>query len=284
MPELPEVETIRRQLQVDLVGEVIDHVEVLRQKSFQGEEKELVGKEIARVERKAKMIIFRFVDWEKILAIHLKMTGQLVLLKGKKRVVGGHPTADWVGELPSKHTRVVIDFMNGDKLFFNDLRVFGWMKLLDNDHFSLIIEKLPMDVVDSDFTLEYFKKVMNGSGRALKLVLLDQAKMGGIGNIYANDALFLAKIHPQRKASSLSLKEMKKLFEVVKQVIDEGIKYGGATTADDRFVNVRGMGGKYQEHFRVYERKGEKCRVCGAIIEKFKVGGRGTYYCPMCQV
>lgn len=284
MPELPEVETIKRQLEKVLIREVISDVQVLRPKSFQGCEDDLLKKRISQVLRKAKMIIIKFQDWDKVLMIHLKMTGQLIFVGDGVRLAGGHPTVDWVGNLPSKHTRVIINFKSGSKLFFNDLRVFGWMKILDIDHWTLLIEKLPFDVVDDDFTLEYFKKVMNGSGRMVKLVLLDQAKMGGVGNIYANDALFLAKILPKRKASSLSLKEMKRLFKAVKQVIDEGVKYGGATAADDRFVDIQGFGGKYQEHFRVYERKGEKCGVCGSEIEKINLGGRGTYFCPVCQV
>ena len=164
MPELPEVETIKRQLGEVLVGGEIVMVEVLREKCFQGDEKELFSKVIESVQRKAKMIIFRFINWDKVLAVHLKMTGQLVWLgppavKRLRRAgppnrrAGGHPTADWVGELPSKHTRVIISFADRGKLFFNDLRVFGWMKILDIEHFKLYIDKLPPDVIDDEFKL-----------------------------------------------------------------------------------------------------------------------------------
>ena len=132
MPELPEVETIVRELDQVLSGKKITAVSVLRAKSFIGDEKELVGKTIESVERRSKMTVVGFSHYPKKLVIHLKMTGQLIYLSGTQRVVGGHPTPDWVNELPSKHTRAIIDFDNGARLFFNDLRMFGWMKIIDN--------------------------------------------------------------------------------------------------------------------------------------------------------
>ena len=131
MPELPEVETIARQLDKALKGRVVESVEVLREKSFVGKEDDLVGRKIKKVGRKSKMVVVEFEEWNKVVLIHLKMTGQLVLTEGKKRTVGGHPTADWVNKLPSKHTRVVMGFKDGLKLFFNDMRTFGWMKIGD---------------------------------------------------------------------------------------------------------------------------------------------------------
>lgn len=166
-------------------------------------------------------------------------------------------------------------------MFFNDLRVFGWMKLLTNDEWEKLKKKSPPDVVDREFTLEYFKSVLAKSGRSIKLVLLDQSKFGGVGNIYANDALYMARIDPRRKAKEISDKEIKELYVAVKEVINQGIKYGGASV--DKYVDAAGVGGKYQEHFLVYQRNGEKCKRDGETIRKIKIGGRGTYYCPGCQ-
>ena len=246
------------------------------------------------VGRKAKMIVISFRNWDKVLIVHLKMTGQLIYVENSRRIVGGparrryasriaggHPTADWVNDLPSKYTRIIIDFDNGAKLFFNDLRVFGWMKLMTDGEWEKLEKKLPPDVVDREFTMEYFRSVLAKSGRSIKLVLLDQSKFGGVGNIYANDALYKARIDPRRKANDLGEKEIRELYKAVKEVIDLGIKYGGASV--DKYVDAAGVGGKYQEHFLVYQRNGEKCKRDGEAIRKIKIGGRGTYYCPSCQ-
>ena len=281
MPELPEVETIVRELDRVLPGKKITTVSVLRAKSFIGDEKELVGKTIGSVERRSKMTVVGFSHYPKKLVIHLKMTGQLIYLSGTHRVVGGHPTPDWVNELPSKSTRIVMELDNGAKLFFNDLRVFGWMKIIQNSEFRIQESRMPPDVTSEEFTVEYFAKVLGKSGRPIKLVLMDQAKFGGVGNIYANDALYLARISPKRKAKEITEKEEGELYEAVKKVINLGIKYGGASV--DKYVDAAGMGGKYQEHFLIYGRNGQKCTRDGDVIKKIKLGGRGTYYCPGCQ-
>lgn len=284
MPELPEVETIRGQLHNVLQCRVIKGVEVLREKSFQTGSMEIIGKEIAAVERKAKMIIIRFKDWERLLTIHLKMTGQLVWRGGGRVIAGGHPTNDWVGELPSKHTRVVIDFADEGRLFFNDMRVFGWMRLVGNDEHNAKLSTLPPDVNEERFTLGYFQSVISASARPIKLVILDQQKMGGMGNIYANDALFDAGIDPRRVSKSINSVEGKSLHRSMVKVIKMGIKYGGASASDEKFVNIAGAGGKYQEYFMVYDRDGKACKKCGSEIIKIRLGGRGTYLCPNCQV
>jgi formamidopyrimidine-DNA glycosylase len=281
MPELPEVETIARELDQVLPGKKITGVEIRREKSFVGDPKELVGMVVDEVGRKAKMTVVRFRNSDKVLVIHLKMTGQLIYVENSRRIVGGHPTPDWVNKLPSNSTRVVIEFDNGAKLFFNDLRVFGWLKLMVNSEWQMAYGGMPPDVTDKEFSLEYFKGILKKSGRATKLVLLDQGKFGGVGNIYANDALYLARIDPRRKANELSTSQVEDLYEAVKEVIALGIKYGGASV--DKYVDAAGVGGKYQEHFQIYQRDGEKCKRDDETIKKIKIGARGTYYCPGCQ-
>ena len=281
MPELPEVETIRRQLNEVLVGKKIERVEVLREKSFGGDPKKLVGWEVSRVDRKSKLIEIYFKNKEEVVIIHLKMTGQLVFVDEEKRVAGGHPTADWVSSLPSKHTRVMLDFVDGSKLFFNDLRVFGWMRVVNKEKYEKEMRKTSPDVTEKEFSLEYLTEVLKKSRKAVKLVLMDQEKIGGLGNIYANEALYLANIMPDREADSLSSLERKKLLIAIREVIGRGIKYGGASAAN--YVDTKGLGGTYQDHFLVYKRGGQLCDRCKGVIQKMKIGGRGTFYCPRCQ-
>lgn len=281
MPELPEVETISRQLNQVLQDKRVTKVEVLRERSFSGDPNRLLGWEIERVGRKSKVIEIHFKGKDEVIIIHLKMTGQLIYAFGDQRVVGGHPTSDWVKSLPSKHTRVVWEFTDGSKLFFNDMRVFGWMKLMSTSKYENEVRGKAPDVVDEGFTLNYFSNLLTKAKKAIKLLILDQDKIGGIGNIYANDALFLAGVMPDRSASSLSEEEISKLYKAIREVIDLGIKYGGASAAN--YVDTRGLGGTYQDYFLVYKRDGEKCKNCGREIEKMRIGGRGTFYCASCQ-
>ncbi|MEK7513691.1 MAG: DNA-formamidopyrimidine glycosylase [Patescibacteria group bacterium] len=262
MPELPEVETVRRQLQKILVGQRIKKIEKFHPKSLQGSTLQVVGKKILRVRRKAKRIIIELNGGESLL-IHLKMTGQLIY-NGKK----------------NKHTRAIFELDKG-KLFFNDLRKFGWIKIVKNQALKECLVKLPLDVVDKEFTVKYLEKVLKSSKRAIKLVLLDQSKIGGLGNIYVNESLFCAGVNPSTPANKV--KQIKELHRCIKEVINKAIKFGGTTSADESFKNALGKPGKFQNYLKVYENKG-KCDKCQTKIRKIKIGGRGTYYCPKCQL
>ncbi len=281
MPELPEVETIRRQLDEVLKGKVLTDIEVLREKSFSGEHKKILGSEIEGIKRRSKVIQVVFKNNEDSVIIHLKMTGQLIYVNGEKRILGGHPSPDWVNDLPSKHTRVVWKFEDGSKLFFNDMRVFGWMKIVNMAKYESEVKTLVPDVVDKEFTREYFFDLLKRTKKPIKLLLLDQDKIGGLGNIYVNDALYDAEIRPDRKADSLTPIESQKLHDSVIKIIKLGIKYGGASASN--YVQVSGLGGTYQDHFLVYKKEGQACKRCGEIIKRMKQGGRSTFYCPGCQ-
>ncbi len=281
MPELPEVETIARQLDRAVSGKIVDRVEVIKSRCFLGNEKLLEGRRMERVDRHAKVVVFHFKGFKDVMMVHLKMTGQLIFRGDGKNIAGGHPTADWVQDLPSSDTRVIIAFTDGTKMFFNDQRMFGWMKLVTEDELRDLEKKRPPDVTDGAFTVVYFKKLLGKTSRAVKLVLMDQEKMGGVGNIYANDALWLSEIDPRRKAKELGEGEMERLYWAVKKVIEEGIKYGGASA--DNYVQTSGMGGTYQEHFLVYNKDGQMCSRDGGVIKKMWLGGRGTYCCAKCQ-
>ncbi len=283
MPELPEVETIRGQLEKVVKGQRIKKIKVLRKKSLQGSSLKVKGRKIVGVKRRAKMLVME-LEGDKNLLIHLKMTGQLVYEGEKGRTVGGHPTSDWVKKLPSKHTRVVMELEKG-KLFFNDMRVFGWIKVVDKVGLEREFKDLGPDVNSLKFTVKHLRQILESSGRAVKLILLDQKKLAGVGNIYANDGLYCAGVDPRRSGKEVVKDEavVRRLLKCLKKVIDKGIKYGGATASDDSFKNAAGLGGKYQKHFLVYEKEGKKCRRCEGKIKKVKLGGRGTYFCPGCQ-
>lgn len=289
MPELPEVETIARRLREVVVGKKIKTIEVLRNKSFVGSPSILEGAEITGISRRSKIIQFEFDVPEKML-IHLKMTGQLIYQDKSIRLGGGHPTADWVSELPSKYTRVILHLVGGNsattklqeaQLFFNDLRVFGWLKVLTDAQVQKEFSVLGPDVIDSAVTPQYLFEKLQKRGMPIKLALMDNAIMAGVGNIYANDALHLAKINPFRAANSLSLPEAERLYKAVLQVITSGIELGGATM--DAFRHVDGFAGQYQNVVRTYGKTGMPCLVCGTPIVRQKQAGRSTFYCPECQ-
>lgn len=285
MPELPEVETVVRQLQTVLPGKTIAQVTLLHPKTFAGDAHILKNKTIEAITRRAKMLVISFENSKLMLVTHLKMTGQLIFVPNSaakaKRIVGGHPTPDWIKALPSPYTRVSISFSDGSVLYFNDQRLFGWIKIMTRDWWLATSDKLPPDVIDSEFTVAYLTKTLNKSTRAVKLVLLDQAKMGGMGNIYANDALWLAKVNPSKPAHTLSKKEIAALHQAMIQVLQRGIELGGAS--ESTYKHINGMGGKYQEEFLIYKKEGENCSRCGGVFEKYKLGGRGTYWCRRCQ-
>jgi len=275
MPELPEVETIRLQLEKFLVGRKIIAVEVRSRKILADGEKNLLGGKIIGVRRFGKVVVVDF-DNDYSALIHLKLTGQLVF-QGPN--------------LPGKHTHVIFSLSGGKKLYFNDLRKFGWIKIVKSDKLQVtgFIGKLgPEPFVgqassgQAPLTLEKFREILAKTSRSIKIVLMDQEKISGLGNIYANEALWLAEINPRRSSQSLSLSEQKTLFNSILKVLKQGLRWGGAS--DQAYLQPSGEEGKYQEHFLVYGRQGQICPRCQkAKIAKIKLGGRGTYFCPFCQ-
>lgn len=281
MPELPEVETIARRLRQVILDKKISRVDVRRDKSFQGDLAQVIGTTITSVTRKAKVLRLELSSGVSLL-IHLKMTGQLIYDESGKRVGGGHPTDDWVESLPSKHTRVVLDFEQPGTLYFNDMRVFGWIKVVTLEEVEKEMASYAPDITDSQISPKYLVKVFSRRTQPIKQVIMDNAIVAGIGNIYANDALNLAKINPLRPAKSLTKKEVQSLYEAAVAVITKGIELGGATI--DNYRNVDGMAGGYQDVVRVYQKEGGSCPNCGSKIIRIKQGGRSTFYCPSCQI
>ena len=270
MPELPEVETIKRDLSRLIIGKKILDITTDSPKQVQPSlallKKAVVGETIKRFDRRAKLLYMTLTSG-KILAFHLKMTGRLLVRrKGAKR-------DDW--------QHVTFSLSRGKELRFSDLRKFGWVRLLKGKkELDGILVQFGPDALGG-ISLSEFQSILSKSKRPVKLLIMDQGKIAGVGNIYASDALNLAKIKPRRPANKLSKNEAKILLFAIRKILSVGIKYRGAS--DQYYLDALGHKGKYQEHFLTYNREGKKCFNCGTEIKKIKLGNRGTYYCPACQ-
>jgi formamidopyrimidine-DNA glycosylase len=286
MPELPEVETIRRGLEPVLAGEKIEAVEVLEKKCFIGKAGGIEGVKVKSLDRRGKALIIN-LDNGKSLLIHLRMTGQLVYrANGAGRdaahsVAGGHPNNSFVGELPDKTTRVIFMFAHG-KLFFNDQRKFGFVKVLPTASLpeEPFLAKLGREPWQE--TPENFYKMLSRKSGSIKSVILDQQNIAGVGNIYADEGLFAARVHPARAANLLTKAEAEKLLLALREVMTKSIESGGSSLKN--YVKADGTKGDYLDNFaQVFNRTGQPCPVCGGKIEKTRVAGRGTHFCPVCQ-
>lgn len=287
MPELPEVEIITCGLRERIVGRTIKSVEVRLPKIFQGSIDNVLGAKIEKIERRAKMVLIHLSN-DYAMLIHLKMTGQLVFdqKEGDKsgRTAGGHPSADWVADLPSKFTHVIFHFVDGGVLYFNDLRRFGYIKIYKKSEIDKIktLADLGPEPFSNNLTPEYLMSIFAKRPKIkIKQILLDQTVISGVGNIYADESLYCAKISPLRLAKDVKRTEMLKLIGCIKAVLEKSLKYGGSS--ENTYVNVEGRQGQMQNHFHVYRKTGQKCPRCGGIIKRVVVGGRGTHFCPECQ-
>ena len=281
MPELPEVETMRLQLKKFLVGHKITSVEVKSRKTFQGDEKKVIGGKITDVRRFGKVSVIDLDNNYSILT-HVKLTGQYIY-RGLNLPDPRELSKKVTGGIPGLHTLVIFNFDKGGVLYYNDVRRFGWIRIektgdVKNEKFIVKLGPEPF----KGLTLQVFQEILSKTFSMIKVVLMDQEKIGGVGNIYANDALWLSKVNPKTPAKSLDPESVKKLYEAIVTVLKAGIKYGGASEL--AFVTPDGGEGKYQNHTLVYGHEGEPCERCHkSVVKKFFLGGRGTYFCPFCQ-
>lgn len=293
MPELPEVETVRRGLAELLPGKTIQQVNYDWPSSFPNEEaavnRFLRGATITNVRRRAKVILLDLSS-KYSLVIHLKMTGQLVYVEAPAqgasvRFGAGHPTGSLVGHLPDKSTRVTLQFSKrAGTLFFNDQRKFGWMKLLPTPEvFSIdFFKAIGPEPLDPSFTAEQFRqRFMRRQNTSIKAALIDQSVVAGIGNIYADESLWGAQIHPATLVRQLTSADLNTLFAELRFILHKAVEAGGST--DKNYVNVRGGVGSYLTFARVFRREGQPCFRCGQPIQKVRVAGRGTHVCSNCQ-
>jgi formamidopyrimidine-DNA glycosylase len=264
MPELPEVETIARALKPDLVGRTILSADLrwartLATPSPAQFKKQIAWQEILDVSRRAKYLVIRLKNYN--LLIHLRMSGDLVIRAGKIK--------------PEKHDRLLLHLSDQKYLAFNDTRKFGRVWLTDQP--EKILGKLGPEPLEKNFTSRWLFENLHQRKRSLKPLLLDQTFIAGLGNIYTDECLHIAQLHPLAASNNVTQKQADALHKAIRAVLKEGIRRNGAS------IDWVYRGGEYQNHFRVYGRDGSPCPVCGTTIQKFTVGQRGTHVCPNCQ-
>ena len=289
MPELPEVETVRRGLAELLPGRVVARTVVFDSpKSFPNApadiEQFLHGARVTAVRRRAKVLMID-LDTQYSLVIHLKMTGQLIF-RGAQSFAGGHPNDSLIGELPDRSTRVQIDFTDGSRLFFNDQRKFGWVKLLPTDEVKNLpfMQKVGPEPLDPQTRAkDFIQRIRRHQNSMIKPAFLDQTVIAGVGNIYADEALWAARLHPQTRVKNISDQQLNALFTELRRILQLSIDQGGST--DKNYVDAEGQKGNYLTFAHVFRREGQAChRHPDQEVIKLKVGGRGTHICPVCQV
>ncbi|MBU1164047.1 DNA-formamidopyrimidine glycosylase [Patescibacteria group bacterium] len=287
MPELPEVETIRRELNSKIKNKTIINVEIKVAKMVNLPISEFVrkvrSKKIKHVYRRAKLIVVDLYG-HNFLLFHLKMTGQLVYVpKIGKTISGGHSIKN-LGHLPNKFSHIIFTFSDGSKLFFNDVRKFGWVRLVDDKLYLLVRNSFGLEPLKNDFTYERFKaQLMHYPNRKIKQVILDQALIAGLGNIYTDESCFCANIKPMRIVKTLKEEEIKKLHRCIPKVLEFAILKKG--TSANNYVRTDGTVGGMVPFLKVYGRKGQKCKRqgCKGVIRKIQLNARGTHFCDVCQ-
>lgn len=288
MPELPEVEIVRQGLQQYVAGKVIKSIKSDWAKSLPVSNTDInqyiVGSTILLVDRRAKVLLIHLSSQHTLMA-HLKMTGQLVFVSRSEHFGAGHPNDSLIGQLPDKSTRVIITFADGSHLYFNDQRKFGWIKLEQTEGIADRVEflrKLGPEPVGEQYNFADFRVALQRRARtSIKAAILDQSVISGVGNIYADEALFAARIHPATKVADVSTIKLKRLFIALREVMLLSIRHGGSS--DRNYVNAKGEKGSYLRFAKVFRREGQPCPECGGQVVKIRVAGRGTHICPACQ-
>jgi formamidopyrimidine-DNA glycosylase len=279
MPELPEVEVVRRDLDREIVGKRIRAVEADGMRSIRRHHNRkqfanrLIGKRITGVERRGKYLLCH-LEGSDVLVIHLGMSGQLLRAKSARESV-------------RKHTHVTITFTQGGQLRFVDPRTFGEMFVTELDAVEKEVNELAhlgMDPLETAMSWDQFGRIIAGRHAKLKPLLMDQKFLAGIGNIYSDEILFGAGLRWDRMSDSLSDQEIRRLYRAIVETLQDAVKYRGSSLADEQYVDLFGKPGEFQLHHKVYAREGEACRRCRHVIVRQRVGGRSTFFCDACQV
>lgn len=284
MPELPEVETIRRGLSKKILNKQIVNIEIKKPKLLRNkisEFKSIINKNsIISIDRIGKLLIFKLAD-DNFLLIHLKMTGQLIYLFKDDLVVGGHKYSI-LDSFPNKYSHITFSFADGSSLFFNDMRQFGYLQIVDSLGEQQTRSRFGIEPATKNFTLTRFKAIIKNRRGVLKALLLNQQLIAGIGNIYADEICFKAKVLPNRTIDSLSDNEIKKIYQACQFIIKKAILKKGTTFSDYR--DADNQPGNFVKYLKVYGRQGEICLICKKNkIKKIRLTGRGTHFCPQCQ-
>ncbi|MFH1683520.1 MAG: bifunctional DNA-formamidopyrimidine glycosylase/DNA-(apurinic or apyrimidinic site) lyase [Candidatus Margulisiibacteriota bacterium] len=287
MPELPEVETVKRGLVKALVGKKISGFESDWHRAVNRPVKQyqriLKGLKILGVRRRARMLILDLSqDWK--IFIHLKMTGQLVFRDKKKCLIGGHSIAKSCANLPNKFTHAIFSFSDGSNLYFNDVRKFGWVRLFTGEQLTEVIERMELgpEPLSKEFSVKYLIEAMTKRSRSkVKQFIMDNQVVVGVGNIYSDEVCFYARVRPDRPVGTIKQAQVKKIHDGILKILKAAIKAQGTTFSN--YVNADGEAGAYTKKLKVYQRYGKKCYHCKSIVKRMKIGGRTSSYCPRCQ-
>jgi formamidopyrimidine-DNA glycosylase len=277
VPELPEVEVVRKDLERDVVGKKIKEVQVrlpriirrhVQKKEFTGR---LVGRKITKVDRRGKYILLS-LDSPDVLVMHLGMSGHVERTTGRKPL--------------EKHTHVVIKFQVGGELRFVDMRQFGELFVTATDELEGVkeLQHIAIDPLEDSFTWQHFSEILASRKTKLKTLLMDQKFISGLGNIYSDEILWASGLRYDRSSDSLSAQEVRRLYRAMQEVLQEGVRFRGVTLDDETYTDLYGKVGEMQDHLKVYGREGQPCRRCRTPIERARWSNRSTYFCPQCQV
>ena len=288
MPELPEVEVVKRSLAKKIQNLIIKKVKIIDDKlRFRVNKKKILkleGLRLKGIERRSKFLIF-FFDESYLMLVHLGMTGKFFFVNKSKKI---HKTSFYYNidkKKDRKHDHIIFFLEKKQKLIYNDVRKFGFIKIIKLDDFksNIHLKYLGPEPLKKNYNFKYFKKYIKGKKRPVKNLLMDQKFVSGLGNIYVNEVLYLSGVKPMRKVKNLKNTEIKKIIFFTKKILRDAIKFGGSSIKD--FSTIYGKKGTFQQHFRVYGKKGEKCSNtdCNKSIIKINISNRGTFYCSRCQ-
>ena len=288
MPELPEVEVVKRSLTNKTQNLIIKAVKIndgrLRYKINRNKIKKIIGLKFKKISRRSKYLLF-FFDKDIVMLVHLGMTGKFFFVNSKRRKYKTSFYYDLNEEKDKKHDRIIFDLSNDNKLIYNDIRKFGFIKFVKGVSLdqNIHLKHLGPEPLSTEFSVEYSKNFIKGRERTIKDLLMDQKFISGLGNIYVNEILFFSGVRPTKKIEKLKNFEIKKIIKFSKKIISKAILLGGSSIKD--FSSSNGKKGLFQQHFSVYGRKGEKCSTknCKSKIKKIVISNRATFYCFKCQ-
>jgi len=284
MPELPEVETIRRDLLTVILHKKIAAIDIHKPKLVRNGvinfKKGLIGQEFYDIGRIGKLMYFH-LPRKKYLLVHLKMTGQLIYQEKNELIAGGHNWPPIEEKLPNKYSHIIFTFTDNSQLFFNDQRQFGYMEIVEQKKLDKIIADYGIEPLTDNFIFEDFNELLKDRQASIKTILLNQKLISGIGNIYADEILHASGVHPQKKAGKLSKKKKETIHLHSNRIIEEAIEYRGTTF--NNYRDSSGKKGNFVSRLKVYDREGENCLTCNNPIVRKKFNGRSAHYCPKCQ-
>ena len=288
MPELPEVEVVKRSLINKTQNLIVKAVKIndgrLRYKIDKNKVKKIIGLKLKKISRRSKYLLF-FFNRNVVMLVHLGMTGKFFFINHKRTKYKTSFYYDLNDDIDKKHDRVIFDLSNDQKLIYNDIRKFGFIKFIQRDNLNqnVHLKHLGPEPLSAKFNIEYFKNYIMGKERTIKDLLMDQKFISGLGNIYVNEILFFSGVKPDKKVKKLSVIEIKKIIKLTKKIIKKAIILGGSSIRD--FSSISGKKGSFQQYFNVYGKKGEKCtnKNCEGTIIKIVISNRSTFHCTKCQ-